>query len=264
MKISNITGTTVRPLQNGVQQSYTKIDYINLYETLIEVDPNFNTNTNNIYLKRAIDQYNSMVRGTTIRPPVPKSLCGYLDPTTGLLTLNEQAVTSKRNILPYTFLDSLSSEFPTPIPYPLDKCLVHGPPGSYGYVKGCDNDDSRAKYESGIDWPPTDDCMGMPGPAGMKVYTLCNGGAGGSAGGAGDGSIDGPDSYSALAQALGYNGWVSDSAGYGANNPVGYGKVFLPDNNNFNVHGMSIPQATQAFIDGGGQTGPNYQPSTGS
>ena len=109
------------------------IETINYY---LSLSPSNTINPNSELYKLAIKQYNDSLKGSLVRPPIPKFFCGKVDATTGQLTIDLTDYNSRLTAgLVVTPLQISITEVPQLSgAYRVDNCLKNGLPGSYAYT----------------------------------------------------------------------------------------------------------------------------------
>lgn len=118
------------------QDNPRAFDAIKVIEHVLSLRPDTKIKTSSLLYKLAVDQYNTTIKNTLTRPPIPQWFCGKIDVETGMLIdtddttrrVTSQASLPEAPIIPSATVITLSA-------YPTDKCLEYGTPGSIGYAK---------------------------------------------------------------------------------------------------------------------------------
>lgn len=150
------TGKIGRPVKNGtIANNDPGYNYISLINNVLERNPGYTVDPTSLLYKLAVQQYNSIVIGTTTRPPIPSWFCGFIEPTTGLLRTEEE-----ENVLVikpvYATYKTPTREIQTSTQlgvYQLDRCLAggYGCPGGEIW-RGCITDTNGTIISTGIDY----------------------------------------------------------------------------------------------------------------
>jgi len=111
-----------------------EFDALKVIEHVLSLHPNNRLRTSSLLYKLAVQQYNTTIKNTLERPPIPKWFCGKIDTETGFLIDTDDATIRSNALLSEPLAPpSLSATAINPLRYPQDKCLIRGTPGSYGY-----------------------------------------------------------------------------------------------------------------------------------
>lgn len=113
----------------------------------------------------AVNQYNTTIKNTLQRPPIPTWFCGKINNSTNELIItppdaDDRAANAVTTDLP-SRLPALAPK--NPKKYNSDACLQYGTPGSAPYVILCQSDGVSDDRNTGIAAPSTANC---------SVYTL--------------------------------------------------------------------------------------------
>jgi len=131
-----------------------KKDYISIVNDVIKehgtIDPN------GLIYQNALTQYNEgLIKGSVDRLEVPDGFCGYIDPASGEFRVEPIVGADLRiSTTPYPNNAVRAEDVPNIVvePYPIDKCLAVGLPGSYEYTTGLCGEDDGDNECSGIKW----------------------------------------------------------------------------------------------------------------
>ena len=163
MSTDLVKGTLSRPAPNTLcPTGNIGPNYIKLISDMLAKNPGVKINPISPLYRLAVNQYNSMIKGTTTRPPIPSWFCGAVDQASGILTTSP-GPTPQDQIDPqiqYKVLDIFSGILSvSPMAYGEDQCLQLGIPGTWQYtqcIEAFDSDNEGGDstfFDAGIDWP---------------------------------------------------------------------------------------------------------------